>query len=108
MEARNETRKPTATTNGKNGGAGALAGCVNDRDGETLFFACRYSGENADGHPVEVATCRNLYAARGWAKETVEHAARCGKIETVRIFRAGLVECVSALDVSPEAEGGAQ
>ena len=108
MEARNETRKPTATTNGENGGAGALAGCGNIRDGETLFFACRYSGENADGHPVEVATCRNLYAARGWAKETVEHAARYGKIATVRIFRAGLVECVSAMDVSPEAEGGAQ
>ena len=28
MKARNETRKPTATTNGENGGAGALAGCV--------------------------------------------------------------------------------
>ena len=28
MEARNETRKPTATTNGENGGAGALAVCV--------------------------------------------------------------------------------
>ena len=108
MEARNETRKPTATTNGENGGAGALAGCGNIRDGETLFFACRYSGENADGHPDEVATCRNLYAARGWAKEAVEHAARHGKIVAVRIFRAGLVECVSAMDVSPEAEGGAQ
>ena len=28
MRAKNETRKPTATPNGKNGGAGALAGCV--------------------------------------------------------------------------------
>ena len=106
MEARNETRKPTATTNGENGGAGALAGCVNDRDGETLFVVCRYSGENADGLPDEVATCRNLYAARGWAKETVEHAARYGKAATVRIFRAELVECVSAMD-APETEGGA-
>ena len=104
MSRQTETAGKTATAGqtAKNGGAGALAGCVNDRDGETLFFACRYSGENTDGRPDEVAKCRNLYAARGWAKEAVEHAARYGKSATVRIFRAGLVECVSAMEAGKE------
>lgn len=61
-----------------------------------LFFTVRF---DASGKPVEFHKHGNLYSARGYAKEIVDHAARYGVVADVAVVSGVFVPFDSGKEV---------